>query len=230
MEQRKEKIVLSWSGGKDSVMALYELLKVGSHEIVALLTTVTETVDRISMHGVRRSLLQRQAEALGFPLHIVSIPPRANNAIYEARMEEMLVNYQRRGIRQVAFGDIFLKDIRAYREGNLARVGLRAVFPLWKRETHQLARTFIKLGFRAIVTCIDPRALDPSFVGRLIDGEFLRELPSTVDPCGENGEFHSFVFDGPIFRQPVTFSLGEKVERDAFWFCDLLPVDEKAAP
>ncbi len=229
MAERKEKIVLSWSGGKDSVMALYELLKAGSYEIVALLTTVTETVDRISMHGVRRSLLRRQAEALGFPLHIVSIPPRANNAIYEARMEERLRHYQRQGIRQVAFGDIFLEDIRTYREEHLARVGLQAVFPLWKRETHQLARAFIESGFRAVVTCVDPNALDPSFLGRLIDDAFLRALPSNVDPCGENGEFHSFVFDGPIFREPIAFSLGGKVERDGFWFCDLLPGDGRGA-
>ncbi len=218
-----EKVLLSWSGGKDSSLTLYELQKAG-RQVVSLLTTITEEYDRISMHGVRRVLLERQAEALGLPLHKIFLSPKASNQEYEARMEEALLAHQKRGVQQVAFGDIFLEDLRKYREENLARIGMKGVFPIWKRNTAELARTFLQLGFRAIAVCVDAKVLDPSVAGRLIDEKFLQALPASVDPCGENGEFHTFVFDGPIFREPVRFSIGEIVERDSFCFCDLVPL------
>jgi uncharacterized protein (TIGR00290 family) len=219
-----EKILLAWSGGKDSAMALYEIQKSGGYEIAALLTTVTQGYDRISMHGVRRVLLQQQVEALGLPLHEVFISTKATNEEYESKMKDALTLYQERGVETVVFGDIFLEDIRAYRERNLAKVGMKGLFPVWRRDTNELVRTFIKLGFKAIVVCVDTKVLDSSFAGRMIDEEFLRALPAEVDPCGENGEFHSFVFDGPIFTWPVRFTVGDVVQRDSFCFCDL--VDE----
>jgi uncharacterized protein (TIGR00290 family) len=218
-----EAILFCWSGGKDSAMALHALGAEPGVRITGLLTTVTEEYDRISMHGVRRALLERQAESLGLPLHTVLIPPQCVNATYEARMKEALEQYLARGVRRVAFGDIFLEDLRLYREQNLSKVGMEAVFPIWKRNTRELARELIRLGFRAIAVCIDPRVLDSSFAGRELDDSFFSDLPPGVDPCGENGEFHTFVFDGPIFRKPVQFRAGETVHRDGFYFCDLLP-------
>lgn len=218
----KEKILLSWSGGKDSCMALYEVQRSQSYEII-ILTTVTEGYDRISMHGVRRMLLERQAESLGLDLTKVYIPRNATNEDYELRMKEVLTKHQKGGVSSVAFGDIFLEDLRRYREKNLSRVGMRGIFPIWRRDTSELIRRFIDLGFKAVVTCIDPKVLNPSFAGRVIDEDFISQLPAQVDPCGENGEFHSFVFDGPIFGKQIKFSVGEVVLRDSFYFCDLLP-------
>jgi len=218
-----EPVLFCWSGGKDSCLALHELRREPLREVAALLTTVTETYDRISMHGVRRELLERQAAALGLPLEIVTIPPKCANTDYEARMEAALLKWKERGVSLVAFGDIFLEDLRAYREGNLARAGMQAVFPIWKRPTRELATEFISLGFRAVTVCVDPRVLDDSFVGREINEKFLAELPVGIDPCGENGEFHSFVYDGPGFSERVEFTLGEKVLRDGFYFRDLVP-------
>jgi uncharacterized protein (TIGR00290 family) len=218
-----EDIVVCWSGGKDSAMALHALGAEKSVRITGLLTTVTAEYDRISMHGVRRALLERQAESLGLPLHAVLIPPQCVNATYEARMKDALEQHLARGVRRVAFGDIFLEDLRVYREQNLAKVGMEAVFPIWKRDTRELARELIRLGFRAIAVCIDPRVLDSSFAGRELEESFFSDLPPGVDPCGENGEFHTFVFDGPIFRAPIHFRAGETVLRDGFYFCDLLP-------
>jgi uncharacterized protein (TIGR00290 family) len=218
-----EDIVFCWSGGKDSAMALHALGAEPGVRIAGLLTTVTEEYDRISMHGVRRALLEQQAESLGLPLHAVLIPPQCVNATYEARMKDALEQHLARGVRRVAFGDIFLEDLRVYREQNLAKVGMEAVFPIWKRDTRELARELIRLGFRAIAVCIDPRVLDSSFAGRELDESFFSDLPPGVDPCGENGEFHTFVFDGPIFRTPIRFRAGETVHRDGFYFCDLLP-------
>jgi len=235
-----EPILFCWSGGKDSAMALHSLLQQKQFRVVALLTTVTEgrvpgfalanpgsTEDRIAMHGVRRELLQRQAESLRLPLHEVRIPPRCINPIYEARMEAALRLFYDRGVRKVAFGDIFLEDLRAYREKNLARINMTALFPIWKRDTRELIQSFHHQGFRAIAACIDSKALDPSFAGRELDDSFFRDLPSTADPCGENGEFHTFVFDGPIFHLPIPIRTGQIVNRDGFIFCDLLLV---AAP
>jgi len=218
-----EPILFCWSGGKDSAMALHTLLQHPDVRIVALLTTVTETYDRISMHGVRRELLVQQAESIGLPLLEVRIPPQCVNPIYEARMEEALRSYYAEGVRTVAFGDIFLEDLRAYREKNLARIGMTASFPIWKRDTRELIRGFHAARFRAIAACIDPRVLDRSFAGRELDESFFRDLPAGVDPCGENGEFHTFVFEGPIFRNPIPVRAGEVVERDSFIYCDLLP-------
>lgn len=218
-----EDVLFCWSGGKDSAMALHALQSAQGHRITSLLTTVTQEYDRISMHGVRRVLLERQAESIGLPLHAVLIPPQCVNATYEARMKGALTEHLARGVRQVAFGDIFLEDLRVYRERNLAQLGMEAIFPIWKRDTRELARDFLRLGFRAITVCVDPRVLDSSFAGRELDESFFADLPPHADPCGENGEFHTFVFDGPVFRTPISFVAGEKVVRDGFCFCDLLP-------
>jgi uncharacterized protein (TIGR00290 family) len=191
--------------------------------VTALLTTVTEGYQRISMHGVRRELLLQQAESIGLPLHEVRIPPQCVNALYEARMEEALHRHCHQGIRTVAFGDIFLEDLRLYRERNLARMGMTALFPIWKRDTCELVRHFHAQRFRAIAACIDSKILDPSFAGRELDESFFRDLPPHADPCGENGEFHTFVFDGPIFRSPLRVQKGEVISRNGFVFCDLLP-------
>jgi uncharacterized protein (TIGR00290 family) len=219
----KEDVLFCWSGGKDSAMALHALRGAQDCRITALLTTITEEYDRISMHGVRRVLLERQAESLGLPLHAVLIPPQCVNVIYEERMREALAQHFARGVRRVAFGDIFLEDLRVYREKNLAQVGMQAMFPIWKRDTRELAREFVRLGFRAITVCVDPRVLDASFAGRELDASFFADMPPGVDPCGENGEFHTFVFDGPVFKTPITCRVGEKVLRDGFCFCDLQP-------
>jgi uncharacterized protein (TIGR00290 family) len=218
-----EPILFCWSGGKDSAMALHAVLQRTDLQITALLTTVTETYDRISMHGVRRELLVQQAESIGLPLHEVRIPPQCVNPVYEARMEEALRVHYDAGVRTVAFGDIFLQDLRAYRERNLARIGMTALFPIWKRDTRELIRHFHSAGVRAIAACVDPKVLDHSFAGRELDEQFFRDLPANVDPCGENGEFHTFVFDGPNFRNPIPVRAGEILERDSFIYCDVLP-------
>lgn len=214
-------VLFCWSGGKDSALAFYALTRRADLRVTGLLTTVTEGYDRVSMHGVRRSLLYKQAEALGLPLEEVRIPPECVNPVYESRMAAALQTQLDAGVRAVAFGDIFLEDLREYRERNLARLELQAVFPIWKRDTRQLAREFCDLGFRAIAVCIDPQKLERSFAGRELTSEFFADLPETVDPCGENGEFHSFVFAGPIFKRTIAVERGEIVDRDGFTFCDL---------
>ncbi len=217
------RILVSWSGGKDSLMALHEIQKTEGYEIVALLTTVTDGYHRVSMHGVREELLERQAESLGLRLHKILIPQNPSNEEYEAIMKEVLVEYENENIHSVAFGDVFLEDVRKYREENLAKMGMKGIFPIWKRNTGELVKEFIDVGFRAITTCVDSKVLDSSFVGREFNYDFLRCLPPHVDPCGENGELHSFVFRGPNFREEITFTIGETVLRDSFYFCDLLP-------
>jgi uncharacterized protein (TIGR00290 family) len=216
-------ILMSWSGGKDSCRALYDIQRSRDCRVIALLTTVTRDYDRISMHGVRRALLEKQAASLGVHLHQVLISKEATNEEYEMKMAEALSGYRERGIGSIVFGDLFLEDIRAYREQFLARHQMRGLFPVWKRDTTQFIKEFIKLGFKAVVTCVDAKVLDKSFAGRVIDEAFLSMLPADVDPCGENGEFHSFVYDGPNFTNAVKFSLGDVVCRDSFWFRDLLP-------
>lgn len=243
-------ILMSWSGGKDSALALREVLADARYEVVALVTTVTAGFDRIAMHGVRRSLLEAQAAALGLHLRQVPIPPAASNAVYEERMKAALKEFgsnstPREGahgttsmgsarfpclpnpapIRRIAFGDLFLADIRAYRARLMRSIGMEAVYPVWGRDTARLAHAFIAAGFRARLVCIDPRRLDRSFAGREFDAQLLADLPPGVDPCGENGEFHTFVYDGPIFRHPVPVKSGEIVERDGFIFADLLPAE-----
>jgi len=221
-----EDVLVSWSGGKDSAMALYEILKMKAYNIAALVTTVTEDYDRISIHGVRRNLLEQQVAALGFPLEKVLIPKNASNEEYEANMDKLLTKYRQAGVRSVVYGDIFLEDLRKYREQKLAGLGMQSLFPLWKRDTGELARWLTESGFKAITTCVDSQALGRQFVGRLIDAQFLAELPAGVDPCGENGEFHSFVYAGPIFKKSVLFTPGEVVFREnRFYYCDLLPAE-----
>jgi len=221
-----EPVLFCWSGGKDSAMALEALRQDPTMSVTALLATVTEGYERISMHGVRRELLAQQAESLGLALDEVRIPPQCVNPIYEARMEEALRAHYENGVRRVAFGDIFLEDLREYREKNLARIGMTAIFPIWKRDTRELARELVARGYRAITVCVDGKVLDSSFAGRMLDEAFFRDLPAQADPCGENGEFHTFVFDGPGFRRPVPFSVGEVVARDGFYFCDLIPKEK----
>ncbi|HWW77328.1 MAG TPA: diphthine--ammonia ligase [Pyrinomonadaceae bacterium] len=218
-----EDVLVSWSGGKDSCLALYELQQAGQHRAAALLTTVTRDYDRISMHGVRRVLLEQQAASLGLPLRQVPISKGASNEEYERETARAFLEYREVGIDTVVFGDLFLEDVRDYREQFLARHGMRGLYPVWMRDTGEFVGKFIALGFRAVVTCVSGVALDGSFAGRLIDEEFLASLPPHVDPCGENGEFHTFVFAGPSFKDEVRFTVGERVLRDSFWFCDLLP-------
>ena len=202
-------------------MALRVLRQQNGLRVAALLTTVTEGYERISMHGVRRELLLRQAHAIGLPLQEVRIPPQCVNPVYEARMRDAMLAQKAAGVFCVAFGDIFLQDLREYRERNLALVEMSTIFPIWKRDTRELAREFCAMGFRAIAVCIDSTKLSREFAGRELDESFFRELPAGVDPCGENGEFHTFVYDGPIFSIAIAVERGEVVERDRFYFCDL---------
>ncbi|WP_164917286.1 diphthine--ammonia ligase [Clostridium sp. JN-9] len=217
-----EKIILSWSGGKDSALALYELMRQGYTDIT-LLTTITDKYERISMHGVRKALLEKQAKSIGCYLEKVYITPESTNEEYEKKMEETMNRYKKLGAAKVAFGDIFLEDIRKYREENLRRAGMEAIFPLWGRDTKEIADTFINLGFKSIITCVDTKVLNGDFSGRLYDKNFLANLPENINSCGENGEFHSFAFDGPIFKERINFSVGKRVLRDErFNFCDLI--------
>jgi uncharacterized protein (TIGR00290 family) len=205
-------------------MALRELLRDPRYKVTSLLTTITEGYDRVSMHGVRLSLLDRQAKVLGLPLVRVSIPQSPSNEQYESAMREVLERQRNEEVTAVAFGDIFLEDIRRYREEKLSQVAMKAIFPIWKKDTRELAQEFINAGFRAILTCVDSKQLDGSFVGRTFDESLLRDLPSGVDPSGENGEFHTFVYDGPIFSQSIPVRKGEIVLREnRFYYCDLLP-------
>jgi len=223
-------VLVAWSGGKDSALALREILGDPRYRVAALLTTVTAEYDRISMHGVRRTLLRRQTESLGLPLAEVSISPGASNDEYEANMAGALAALRTGtpGLDTVVFGDLFLADIRVYRERMLARIGMRGLFPLWRRDTRALASDFVQLGFRAVLVCVDAAQLAGEFAGREFDADLLRELPPGVDPCGERGEFHTFVYAGPGLRQPVRHARGPVVVRDGrFVYCDLM---ETTAP
>jgi uncharacterized protein (TIGR00290 family) len=216
-------LALSWSGGKDSALALLALREELRLEPSALITTITSSYNRVSMHGVRRELLVSQAQALGLPLVEVIIPPGCVNELYDARMREAFDSAPLRDVDRVAFGDLFLEDVRAYREGRLAGAGKRGLFPLWGRDTSELARRFVQSGFDAVLVCVDPSKLEASFAGRAYDERLLAALPLGVDPCGENGEFHTFVRGGPIFARSIACELGEVVERDGFVFADLTP-------
>ena len=219
-----EKILFCWSGGKDSAISLYEIQRSQKYKIVSLLTTITEDYDRVSMHGVPRILIEQQAQSLGLPIQQVFISKACSNEEYESKMREILIKFQQNGVSSVVFGDVFLKEVRKYREDNLSKLGMTGLFPIWGRDTTELTRSFIALGFQAIITCVDARVLDKRFAGSIIDESFVTQLPANVDPGGENGEFHSFVFDGPIFRKKIAYTLGELVLRDSFYFCDLLPI------
>lgn len=222
----KRPVVMSWSGGKDSAVALHELVNGDQYDVVALLTSVSEEYRRISHHGVREVLLQQQADAIGIPLDTVYLPSGTSqpctNTVYEQIMGEVMAKYKAQGVDTVAFGDLFLEDLRDYRERNLARASMRGIFPLWKRDTARLARAVIAMGFKSYLSCVEGK-VGAGFVGRPYDHELLAALPEGIDPCGEYGEFHTFVYDGPIFRQPVTVSVGETVVRDGRYYADLLP-------
>ncbi|MFI5322777.1 MAG: diphthine--ammonia ligase [Thermodesulfobacteriota bacterium] len=218
------KALFSWSGGKDSALALREILRGGGYDVRALITTVTGEYERVSMHGLRCALLERQTASLGLPLEKVIIPRNASNEEYERQLEKLLLTYKESGVSTVIFGDIFLEEIRKYREGHLDKIGLGCVFPIWDVDSVLLARTFIEEGFKAVTVCVDSKFLDRSFAGREFDRDFLSDLPAGIDPCGENGEFHTFTYDGPIFRDRIEFDIGEVVLRDnRFYFCDLEP-------
>jgi len=218
-----KKILLSWSSGKDSAWALHVLRRQGTLEIAGLITTINSAFDRVAMHSTRRSLVEMQARAAGIPLIPVPLPWPCSNADYECAMKAVYDGAIAQGITAIAFGDLFLADIRAYRERQLAHTGLEPLFPLWQIPTDRLAKEIIGSGLRARLVCVDPKALAPDFAGRDFDEQLLRALPAGVDPCGENGEFHSFAYAGPMFSQPIPIVSGERVERDGFWFADLLP-------
>lgn len=218
-----EAVVMGWSGGKDSALAVQALQREPGLRIHSLLTTVTDAYDRISMHGVRCSLLERQAAAMGLPLRQVRIPALCDNVTYEAKMVGALRRLKEDGVRRCAFGDLFLEDIREYRDAQLARIEMEALYPVWGLDTAELAQRFIRDGFKTVLVCVDPKQLDSSFCGREFDESLLADLPAGVDPCGENGEFHTFVYEGPIFKEAIPIQRGEVVERAGFWYCDLLP-------
>ncbi len=231
-DSRRTPVVMSWSGGKDSALALHELMRDPRYEVVALMTSVSEEFRRISHHGVREELLEAQAAAIGLPLVKISLPSGPNspctNEVYERIMSAVLGDFRARGVSTVGFGDLFLEDLRAWREGNLAKAGMTGVFPLWRRDTRQLARQIIAMGFRAILSCVEEK-VGPGFAGRAYDERLLDDLADGIDPCGEYGEFHSFVHDGPCFARPLDVIVGETVIRDGRYYADLLP-GESAAP
>ncbi len=246
----KQKVVFNWSSGKDSALCLYKMLQTQQFDILCLLTSISEPYQRISMHGVRVSLLEAQVESIGIPLVKMKIPETPTMEDYENIMKTTLIDLKNKGAVLAAFGDIFLEDLRNYREVKLSELQLKGLFPLWKIPTDQLIKEFIDLGFKTIITCVNEKYLDKSFAGRIIDHDFLKDLPENVDPCGENGEFHTFVFDGPIFKKPILFDKGKIVYRkypqtktkdnstydcsttendnpddpfnSGFWYCDLL--------
>jgi uncharacterized protein (TIGR00290 family) len=218
------KALIAWSSGKDSAWALYEARRSGDYEIVGALTTVTETFGRVSMHGVREELLRAQLEAIGIPPNIVPIPFPCPNEVYEARMEAALSHAKAEGVSHVIFGDLFLEDVRAYREAKMAGTGITPVFPLWGRPTKVLAHAMIEGGLKTHLVTVDLKAMPKSFAGRKFDEALLDSLPAGVDPCGERGEFHTCVLDGPMFSRAIAASVGEVVEREGFAFADLVPI------
>jgi uncharacterized protein (TIGR00290 family) len=214
-------VALSWSSGKDSAWSLHLLRQDPEIEVVALITTINQEFDRVAMHAVRRELVELQAEAAGVPLWLAPLPWPCSNEQYEARMREICARALREGVQAIAFGDLFLADIRAYRERQLASTGLDPMFPLWRLPTRELPANMLAAGLRAKITCIDPKILPPEFAGREFDAAFLNDLPANVDPCGENGEFHSFVYAGPMLSKPLSVEVGEILERDGFVFADV---------
>lgn len=228
---RRPRVLLSWSSGKDSAWALHVLRAAGEVELAGLVTTVNEAHGRVAMHAVRESLLEQQAQAAGLPLWRVPIPHPCSNAEYEAAMGRLVARAVAEGVQAMAFGDLFLEDVRRYREERLAGSGLAPLFPLWGRLTDALAREMVAAGLRAVLSCVDPRQLDPRFAGRIFDAALLdelHELSNGVDLCGERGEFHTFAYAGPMFRREIALRVGETVERDGFVFSDLLPAEPSA--
>jgi uncharacterized protein (TIGR00290 family) len=242
---RSDRSYFNWSGGKDSALALYHTLQARQYPPDLLLTSVNTAFDRISMHGVRTGLLDKQSESIGIPLRKLELPEGLGMTDYNTIMRTAVTDLRAQGYGHTIFGDIFLEDLRVYREQQLQPLGITAHFPLWKRDTTELLHEFLDLGFKTVILCIKSELLDRSFAGRVIDRDFIKDLPENVDPCGENGEFHTFVYDGPIFRQPVDFTIGEVVYREyarpteddkdycfssapapqmGFWYCDLVPV------
>lgn len=240
-----KKAYLNWSSGKDATLALYKIQQSKIYTIDKLVTTVNQSFGRVSMHGLRTELLKEQTKALGFPLQTITFPKEVSMNDYNAKMKTAMSNLVRQGYGYGVFGDIFLEDLRAYREQKLKEVGIQGVFPLWKKDTKALLGEFMSLGFKAITVCVNAKLLDKSFCGRIIDENFITDLPTGVDPCGENGEFHTFVYDGPNFSNPINFKLGEKVLRNyapasnnndnchkkneaswdtSFWYCDLIAI------
>ncbi|MDA2935304.1 adenine nucleotide alpha hydrolase [Acidobacteria bacterium AH-259-D05] len=219
-----KKVWLAWSSGKDSAWTLHRLREQGKYDVVSLFTTVNEAFDRVAMHAVRTILLEAQARTAGLPLRIVPLAWPCSNADYETIMAKIWVEAVQAGVEAIAFGDLFLEDVREYRLNLLKETGLEAIFPLWQSPTRHLAELMISSGLRAKLTCIDPKQLSPGFVGRDFDPSLLRDLPLDVDPCGENGEFHSFVYAGPMFAYPLKVSVREVTERDGFVFADVVPL------
>jgi uncharacterized protein (TIGR00290 family) len=222
----KNKVLISWSSGKDSAYALHHVLQTNQYEVVGLLSTLTEEYDRVSMHSTRHELLKKQAERLGLSLYPVFIPSVCSNTLYEERMENALYQATKNGITHIVFGDLFLEEIKKYRESKLETTNIIPLFPLWGKNTLNLAKEMINAGIKAVVTCIDPKKLDSSFVGRQFDEQLLNDFPKGIDPCGENGEFHTFVYDAPIFNQPIPISLGKIVERSGFIFRDVMYMND----
>jgi len=222
------KVWLSWSSGKDSAWALHTLRASGQYEVTALLTTINQDFGRVAMHAVREELLEAQAASAGLPLVKVPIPAKCSNTAYEEAMQQAMAQARAAGVRHVAFGDLFLEDIRRYREEKMAAANLTPLFPIWGLPTRRLAQEMIASGLRAYLTCVDPKQLAPEFAGRAFDARLLADLPPGVDPCGEKGEFHSFAFAGPMFVAPLRVRVGEIVERDGFVFADIMPGDEVA--
>ncbi|KJD33351.1 ATP-binding domain-containing protein [Tamlana nanhaiensis] len=233
------KTYFNWSSGKDSALALYYLLQDNNYAVEELITTVNAHYNRVSMHGLRKELLVAQTQAIGIKASLIELPEMPSMAVYEAKMYETVSRLKANGFTHSAFGDIFLEDLRTYRENQLAKFGFNSVFPIWKRDTKELLNEFLSLGFKTVVVCANSKYFNKDFVGTVIDEHFIKNLPKGVDACGENGEFHTFCFDGPIFKQPVDFTIGEKVYREykqpktndsvcttdnyGVWYCDLLP-------
>lgn len=231
-----QRSIVNWSGGKDSTLTLYKILQSEQYEVVSLFTTISNKLRRITMHGVREELLDQQALVLGLPLTKLELPTSDTMDLYNQLMQEQMEKFIQKGVESSIFGDIHLEDLKLYREQQLAKVGLKGVFPIWKMSVTDVLKEFLDAGFKAIVVCVNARYLDQSFVGRILDEQFIADLPEEVDICGENGEFHSFVFDGPIFKKPINFELGEVVYKDysngkenlgydtGFYFIDLIPI------
>jgi uncharacterized protein (TIGR00290 family) len=222
----KEKVLVSWSTGKDSAYALHHIRQTNQYEVVGLLSTITEEYNRVAMHATRYELLEKQAEQVGLPLYPVFIPSTCSNDIYELRMDIALRRAIKEGITHIIFGDLFLEDIRKYRESRFAKTNIMPLFPLWGINTLCLAKEMINAGIKAVITCVDPKKLDSSFAGRQFNEELIGDLPKGIDPCGENGEFHTFVYDGPMFSKSLPISIGTVVERNGYIFRDIMTLME----